>query len=52
MKQYLAWNNSDPNDFSTIEAESEIDALYALLSELGWSMGEGKEINEESEDKK
>ena len=52
MKQYLAWNNSDPNDSLTVEAENEIDALYALLSELGWSMGEGKEINEESEDKK
>ena len=50
MKQYLSWSNADPNDSFTIEADNEIDALYALLSELGWSMGEGKEINEETEE--
>ena len=50
MKSYLCWSNSDPNDSMVVSAENEIDALYSLLSELGWSMGEGKESEEETEE--
>ena len=46
MKQFYCWNDQDPNDSITVEAEDELRACYALLAQLGWCVGEGEEIDE------
>jgi hypothetical protein len=50
MKQFNVWNDADPLDSFYVQAETLESALLKALEELGWCMGKGEEIDEETKE--
>ncbi len=49
FREYVVRNDRDGNDFFVIEADTAENAAWGALSELGWTISERAELDEDEE---
>jgi len=49
FREYIVRNDLDGNDYFVIEADTAENAAWGALSELGWTISEGDEVDDTEE---